>query len=57
MIGLGSQETQNDSIIFEESFIPSWVKLNAAWWADGMFSDVEFLSGIEYMLERGILVV
>jgi len=37
--------------------IPSWIKHNASWWADGIVSDVEFLSGIEYMLERGILVV
>ncbi len=49
---------QNDSeenILATDSSIPSWVKLNAAWWADGLVPDDEFISGIEYMIKKGIL--
>jgi len=49
--------TIDDSVLYEESPIPSWIKLNAAWWADGLVTDVEFLSGIEYMIEKGIIVI
>lgn len=55
--GLVSQETQNDSIVIGESFIPTWVKLNAVWWTDDLVTDEEFLSGIEYLIEQKILVV
>ena len=51
------QDKSQDFIVFEQSSVPSWIKMNASWWADGIISDIEFLSGIEYMLERGILVV
>ena len=37
--------------------VPSWVKSNAGWWADGTISESDFLMGIEYMVTDGILVV
>ena len=37
--------------------IPSWVKSNAGWWADGTISDGEFLSGIEFLIKDGIITV
>jgi hypothetical protein len=37
--------------------IPSWIKSNAGWWADGTISDGEFLSGIEFLIKDGIITV
>lgn len=40
---------------FAESNIPTWVKNNAGWWADDLISDNDFVSGIEYLMEAGLL--
>ena len=37
--------------------IPAWVKNNAGWWADGIIDDSTFVSGIEYLVKSGIIVV
>ena len=37
--------------------IPPWVKNNAKWWASGSIDDKNFLSGIEYLIKKGIIVV
>ncbi|MGI9567218.1 MAG: peptidase [Nitrosopumilus sp.] len=37
--------------------VPAWVKSNAGWWADGTISESEFLSGIEFLIEDGIIAV
>ena len=37
--------------------IPSWVKNNAGWWADGLIEDTEFVSGIQYLITNGIIHV
>jgi len=37
--------------------IPGWVKNNAEWWAQGQISDEDFATGIEYMINDGIINV
>ena len=37
--------------------VPSWVKNNAGWWAEGTISESEFLSGIEFLVKDGIIEV
>ena len=37
--------------------VPPWIKLSAEWWASDQISDSEFLEGIDYLLEKGIVVV
>lgn len=37
--------------------VPSWVKTNAGWWADGSLSESEFISGIEFLISGGIIEV
>jgi len=37
--------------------IPSWIKNNAKWWADGQISEDDFVSGIEWLVEQGIIKV
>ena len=35
--------------------IPQWVKLNADWWVTDKISDTEFLEGIDFLFEKGII--
>lgn len=37
--------------------VPSWVKNNAKWWSDGQLTDSEFLKGIQYLIDQGLLDV
>ena len=37
--------------------IPPWIKDSARWWADGLVSDREFASSIQYMVANGIIRV
>ena len=39
----------------EKKEIPSWIKNSAGWWADGIISDKDFLSTIQYLIEKGII--
>ena len=41
----------------EESVIPSWIKNNAGWWASGMITEDEFLKGIEYLINKNIILI
>ena len=40
-----------------DTMIPSWVKTNAKLWSDGTIDDQTFVSGIEYMIQKDIIVV
>ena len=37
--------------------VPQWIKVNAEWWATGQISDVEFLEGVDFLFEKGIIFV
>ena len=37
--------------------IPGWIKNNADWWSQGLISDGDFLKGIQFMVENGIIAV
>ncbi|EIJ65907.1 putative phage head-tail adaptor [Candidatus Nitrosopumilus salaria BD31] len=37
--------------------VPSWVKNNAGWWADGTITESEFLSGVAFLINDGIIIV
>ena len=37
--------------------IPDWVRNTAGWWADGLIPDDDFVSGIKYLVEQGIILV
>ncbi len=41
----------------EAAEIPSWIKTNAGWWAEGAIDDTTFVSGIQYLIQTGVLVV
>ena len=48
-----SESTSNNS----EIEIPEWVKNNAGWWANDEIDDASFVSGIEFMISDGIIVI
>jgi len=37
--------------------IPSWIKNNAKWWAEGKIGDSDFVQGIQYLITKGIIKV
>src|SRR6476660_52596 len=37
--------------------IPSWVKNNAKWWAQGSLTDEDFTKGIQYMIKNKIMKI
>ena len=56
-----------DSTIDEKAYVPSdnsatnrvpdWVKNNADWWAADLIGDYDFLNGIKYLINKGIILV
>mgnify|MGYP000037055153 FL=1 len=40
-----------------DSKIPSWIKNNAGWWADGTIDDNSFVQGVQYLIKNNILIV
>lgn len=37
--------------------IPTWIKKNAGWWADGKIDDVSFLGGVELLIKENIISI
>ena len=37
--------------------VPTWVKNSAAWWADGIISDGEFVNGIQHLMSLGLISI
>ncbi|MEX0656878.1 MAG: hypothetical protein WD154_04970 [Nitrosopumilaceae archaeon] len=37
--------------------IPVWIKNNAKWWSEGSIKNEDFVKGIEYLIENGIIKV
>jgi len=37
--------------------IPDWIRNNARWWAEGNIEDGDFVSGIQYLIDKKIMVI
>jgi hypothetical protein len=37
--------------------IPSWIKNNAGWWADGSIDDDSFVQGIQFLIKEDVLKI
>ena len=46
-----------DRVNIDETSIPAWIKNNAGWWAADQIDDSAFLKGIQYLVQKGIIVV
>lgn len=54
---LGLIRGSSPTISTEYYKIPQWVRHNAQWWADDEIGDEDFLKGIEYLINQGIIVI
>jgi len=37
--------------------IPGWIKNTAKWWSEGQVGDSDFIKGLQYMIQNGIMVI
>jgi hypothetical protein len=55
--------SENDSapdttpVIQPPTGIPSWIKNNAGWWADGSIDDDSFVQGMQFLIKEGIMSI
>jgi len=54
---IGSSILIPNSFAQEETKIPNWIKNVAGWWASGIISENEFLTGIEYLVNNNIILI
>lgn len=45
------------SVNQDTSIVPDWIKNNAKWWSDGVITDDDFLKGIQFLVNNGIIKV
>jgi len=45
------------NVLAQDSEIPSWIKNNAGWWADGQIDDGSFVSGLLWLISNGIMKI
>ena len=53
----GSLETLIPTQTEPEISIPSWIKNNAGWWADGQIDDSSFVSGIQWLISNNVMTI
>ena len=41
----------------QTTVIPSWIKNNAKWWSQGQLGDDQFVQGLQYMIQHGIIQI
>jgi hypothetical protein len=49
--------TSTPNISTSSVSIPSWVRNNAKWWSEGQVGDSEFVKGMQYLVQQGIITV
>ncbi|MGB9125026.1 MAG: hypothetical protein WA833_04220 [Nitrosotalea sp.] len=53
IINVANYNNQTNQI----TYIPQWFKNSANWWSEGLTSDNEFGSSIQYLIQKGIIVI
>jgi hypothetical protein len=43
--------------VVSSTAIPSWIKNNAGWWAEGSIDDSSFVQGIQFLIKEGIMQI
>jgi len=56
LLGTIAFQTTSD-VSAQEGSIPSWIKLNAGFWANDQITDADFLNGIQYLIGKEIIQV
>jgi len=51
-------ETVNATTVLQHPIsIPSWIHNNAKWWSQGQVGDNDFVKGIQYLIQEGIMQI
>jgi len=37
--------------------VPDWIKNNASWWSDNLIGDIDFINGLQYLIENKIIKI
>jgi hypothetical protein len=37
--------------------VPDWIKNNASWWSENLISDIDFINGLQYLIEHKIIKI
>ena len=48
-------KNQADKSIENEMEVPEWIRNNAKWWSENAIDDNSFVSGIQYLIKKGIM--
>ena len=56
-VSLSDVSDTSDTDDTNAGVVPDWVRANAGWWAEGVISDDDFLNGIQYLIQSGLIVV
>lgn len=54
---LGTDALTDTSQTDTQIEIPDWIKNNAKWWADNQIGDSDFILGIQYLINQGIMKI
>ena len=46
-----------DQTTSSAEMIPSWIKNNAGWWADDKIDDIDFINGLQYLIQHKIIKI
>jgi len=41
----------------DSKFVPDWIKNNANWWSENLIGDIDFINGIQYLIEYKIIKI
>ena len=56
-IGKAGEVLEPSTTPTPETSIPSWIKNNAGWWADGQIDDSSFVSGIQWLISNDVMTI
>lgn len=57
IMGTELDMTQTSTITTKTPTVPSWVQNNAEWWSKGLIEEEDFLSGIKFLINQGVIKV
>jgi len=57
-VGPGGIKPPEDGVLPSEQIdIPDWVRNNANWWSEGKIGDSDFVQGIQWLIQQGIMKI
>ena len=55
IFGMQAEQSGDKQLTETKTHIPEWIKKNAGWWVDGTINNTDFLKGIEYLIQHGVI--